>query len=289
MQVTITCELCGEGDEDLQHLFRFCDMARQIWRGGSLGIHSEINGDIPFVEWLLIYIRLFIGHDGKHSPRSVYFICTLWGLWVARNNFVFRGEVATIVSVNSIIKEGMEQHNIFADSTTGNLRNLHPPEFGPSVPLGFFTAVLRDTGTEWAAVRLQVDGSWRRDSKRAGMGWYLDKEGNETEDPNGGATFGYVESALQAEANACLKGLQWVVDRNIQSIMVLSDSHQLVEMLRDTRLVDIRLLWTIKEIFSIGLRFDYCCVTKVERERVHRAHSLAKASSATMISFSNPL
>lgn len=86
VNVSTGCELCNSGEEDVQHLFWFCVMAKQIWRSRILGIHSEIHGDIPFVEWMMSYIQLFERHDGHTSKRTIYFIITMWSIWVARNN-----------------------------------------------------------------------------------------------------------------------------------------------------------------------------------------------------------
>uniref|UniRef100_A0A803LLS6 TF-B3 domain-containing protein n=1 Tax=Chenopodium quinoa TaxID=63459 RepID=A0A803LLS6_CHEQI len=67
---TNTCyDLCSDSEEDLQHIFRFCSTARNVWRGGILGIHLEANGDQSFIEWFLYYIRLFISQDGRHGHR----------------------------------------------------------------------------------------------------------------------------------------------------------------------------------------------------------------------------
>lgn len=104
------CDLCETDNEDFQHLFRFCDLAKQVWRFGSLAIHSEVYEDLSFVEWVLYYIRLFQCQDGKDSPRTIYFIASIWGLWLFRNNRIFRNIRGNSTTVLALITEGMNQH-----------------------------------------------------------------------------------------------------------------------------------------------------------------------------------
>lgn len=81
---------------------------------------------------------------------------------------------------------------------------------------------------------LQIDSSWKKTTIGAGMGWFLEGMHEGDEDANyGGATFGHAESALQAEATACIKGMQWAAHRIITSLTILSDSYLLVDMLRE--------------------------------------------------------
>lgn len=57
----------------------------------------------------------------------------------------------------------------------------------------------------------------------------------------GGATFGYTESAPQVESQAFLNGLRWAAQPNIASLMILSDSHHLVDMLQEVRSIEVQI------------------------------------------------
>lgn len=58
-------------------------------------------------------------------------------------------------------------------------------------------------------------------------------------------------------------------------------------MLREGGSVDLQVSWTVAEVVSTTIYFDYCSVNKVDRARVHLAHVLATEATRTLIAFSN--
>ncbi|XP_021845165.2 putative ribonuclease H protein At1g65750 [Spinacia oleracea] len=245
VQLSLTCDFCAKDNEDIQHIFRFCDCAKRVWRYGSLAIHSEINENLSFIDWVLYFIRLFQCQDGKNSVRVIYFIATLWGLWLSRNNRIFRNERGEVLAVYIIIREEIQGIMSF----------------------------------------IQVDGSWKKNTRIAGMGWVLSNPLITSDRILGGASVGTAKSALQAEVLACLFALRWSITATVRHITVLTDSHMLVEMLLQQSTIDINLLWTITEIKRLGRMFDWCSIQKVGRDQVQGAHDIATSAAATSISF----
>lgn len=43
------------------------------------------------IDWVISYIRLFHEQDGRSGDRVRLFIATLWVLWEARNELIYRG------------------------------------------------------------------------------------------------------------------------------------------------------------------------------------------------------
>ncbi|XP_021856780.1 uncharacterized protein [Spinacia oleracea] len=286
LNIPSACDLCLNEDEDYQYLFRFFEIAKQTWRSGSLGIHSELRSDIPFVEWMLSYIRPFQCQDGHLSTRTIYFITTLWSIWVARNNKVFRDENVDLSMVMALITKGLEQHDITTSNSSGALRYLHPPE-QHLFPPGFFGATLSDNGGNPTITTLLVDGAWNKSTKLSGLAWVKDNFGTGAGSPQGGATFGYAESAIQAEAQACLAGLRWAIRCDMKHILILTDSYCLVDMPRGGGCVDMQVKWTLAEIVARAQDSDYCSINKVDRDRIQPAHVLATGAARSLIAFSN--
>ncbi|XP_021849465.2 uncharacterized protein [Spinacia oleracea] len=176
IHLSMMCDFCDTGEEDIQHIFRFCGVAQDVWRNGSLVIHSEINETMSFMEWFLFYIRLFQRQDDKNSPRVIYFISTLWGLWLARNNCVFRNESACVSVVNSFIKTGLDQHGILQQHRVPFLRFLHPPKVNSVFPPGFYKVILAGSEDQGPITTIVIDGLWHKNTRNAGMGWFLDNQ-----------------------------------------------------------------------------------------------------------------
>ncbi|XP_021865192.2 uncharacterized protein [Spinacia oleracea] len=287
IQLSMICDLCGMGDEDNQHLFRFCEIAQQVWRNGALVIHSEFNETMSFKEWFLFYIRLFQRQDGKNSPRCIYFISTLWGLWLSRNNHIFRKEATTVSAVLAFIKIGLDQHGILQDQRKPFLRFMHTSEVISVFPPGFSRVILVGAEDHGPITTIVIDGSWHKNTRNAGMGWCLDNQYTPSDRILGGAQFGYADSALQTEVTACLLSLRWAAEAGIGRVTIFSDSQRLVDLLRSDDVTDIQLIWTLAEIRRIAKNFNWCCVNKVDRKRVQHAHDLATATSTLLLSFIN--
>ncbi|XP_056692017.1 uncharacterized protein [Spinacia oleracea] len=139
IQMADDCDFCENGEENIQHIFRFCTIEQQVWRDGFLAIHSEFKETISFEDW---------------------------------NNRVFKSETTFVASVFALIKDGMDMQEVFISDIGNSLQFLHPPEVDQDIPPGFFRAILSTESIENSPGLIQVDGSWHKNNHNAGIGWF---------------------------------------------------------------------------------------------------------------------
>ncbi|XP_021765924.1 uncharacterized protein LOC110730427 [Chenopodium quinoa] len=179
IQIDNICGYCGVAPKDSQHLFRFCILAKKTWGKSPLAICSDSAGFNLLRNWIQSFILLFNSEDGKHSNRIVLFIATLWGLWRTRNERSFNG-------------------------TTGGARKERDD---PALPPGFIYVQLGQEKEGFENFLVEVDGSWDKKTKRAGIGWSVVGNGEEM-NSNDGGRHGAANSVLQCEAWACLEAMK---------------------------------------------------------------------------------
>ncbi|KAJ3688517.1 hypothetical protein LUZ61_017681 [Rhynchospora tenuis] len=84
--VTVLCTICGNSTETICHILFKCPMARTTWFQSQLGLKTEYLPD----QFLEAFIQIIANQDQKAFAK----ICsTLWCIWKARNNFLFRGKI----------------------------------------------------------------------------------------------------------------------------------------------------------------------------------------------------
>ncbi|XP_021759582.1 uncharacterized protein LOC110724472 [Chenopodium quinoa] len=141
MSETGICDICGCQDEELNHMFTHCT------------------------------------NDGHESPRVLYFFATLWEIWVARNDYVFRGNLLQFDEIMSQIDQCLQEQDTFRQRDSDSLQFLHLPEMEPNQPPGFKRASIGKYDSGSSMFSIQVDGAWSKHTKRMGTGWVLEKNG----------------------------------------------------------------------------------------------------------------
>ena len=79
------CMLCGEHEEDCEHLFFQCPIAIRIWASQGL---AEIKSSSVF--WATIPRR----RRGYEAERGIRF-AVIWAIWLHRNEVVFEGKAVS--------------------------------------------------------------------------------------------------------------------------------------------------------------------------------------------------
>ncbi|KAL5754276.1 hypothetical protein ACOSP7_022496 [Xanthoceras sorbifolium] len=75
-----TCPCCHERTEDLNHLFRDCQAAKEVWNKVWRGCWNTNVFSAGFFEWLQSNLRC--KSDGPaNTPWYLIFTVTLWFLW----------------------------------------------------------------------------------------------------------------------------------------------------------------------------------------------------------------
>ncbi|CAN1146791.1 Putative ribonuclease H protein At1g65750 [Linum perenne] len=93
---TRECSFCNSSPETIEHLFRCCQITRQVW-----GKVSSISGSDPFFSMPMdVWWRSNIAD----SKRALIFGNTVWILWESRNEEVFEGKSSPVDSIVERIK-----------------------------------------------------------------------------------------------------------------------------------------------------------------------------------------
>ncbi|XP_021743395.1 uncharacterized protein LOC110709481 [Chenopodium quinoa] len=161
IQVETECDYCGLALEDSLHLFRFCNLTKEVWENSSLTICPDILGSSSSLRrWIQHYILLFNSEDRKNSNRSVLFIASLWSIWKMRNAVCFNGSTGTSSLVVESIKLAMEDHEIFGQQGSLADEREVASKDNPIIPPGFNYVQLGKEKLGFDNFIVEADGSW---------------------------------------------------------------------------------------------------------------------------------
>ncbi|XP_021747144.1 uncharacterized protein LOC110712994 [Chenopodium quinoa] len=287
IQVNEICEFCGVDEEDNQHLFKLCNLAKEVWENGSLAIYSDSPGFNYLRKWIQHYILLFYSEDGNYGTRRNKFIATLWGLWKTRNarastmpmgGLVWSQNLSTCPCRTMRLSARCKGIGAMRLTTLGKIVNPPPP------PRGFNAVQLGKERTGFDSFIVSVDGSWDKITTRAGIGWAVMGGDNGDEGSEGGK-YGVATSALHFEAWACLEAMKWTRAKGKQGILILLDSIGLINNLQSELGKDVLITWLVKEIKEVGASFQRSTIIKVQRDQVQRADDIARKCRATLSNY----
>ncbi|XP_021843644.2 uncharacterized protein [Spinacia oleracea] len=278
MDCDLECSYCGCQEEDLQHVLRFCSVAYLSWVNCSLQIDPTENESCSLKEWVRRYILLYHSEDGWNGERIQRFIALLWSLWKMRNARIFRGEGGHPGAVLAVWDTQLKEVDTF------KRRNKEDSSEGAREPPGFNMVHIGQAKDFCNAFVLQVDGSWDKKTGRAGWGVAVSTE-SQSESAEKAGQHGMAVSSDHAEAKACLLGLNWASQRQINRLRINTDSAALVSNLRLGRVVDITIMGIVEEIRNLGSTFQQCTILKVPRRNVTIAHNVATRCRKLGLSF----
>ncbi|XP_022042128.1 uncharacterized protein LOC110944789 [Helianthus annuus] len=97
----LVCMLCREYDETGEHLFVLCHFAQTIWQ--NIAICCKIPPIIAFDLKDILGMHDFCpGSRKKKKALNAIFLVTVWSIWKARNEVLFR---STQPSVSKVLEE----------------------------------------------------------------------------------------------------------------------------------------------------------------------------------------
>ncbi|XP_056690482.1 uncharacterized protein [Spinacia oleracea] len=160
------CDYCGFEEEDSHHIFRTCSVARLAWTLYQPQVQTDDDEPMSVVKWVQRNIRLFYSKDEVDNKKLEEFVIMLWSLWVTRNGRVFRNIGGHVASVLFQAKEAMKCLQTFKNRSL-----VEAEDKDPSCPPGFHFVNLGENKHLYTNFVLQVDGSWEKETKRAGWGW----------------------------------------------------------------------------------------------------------------------
>jgi ribonuclease HI len=203
MDIDPICPLCSRLNEDGCHLFLWCKTVKSIWRNNQMEDIQKQLIECTSPQEVISQI-LHLRHDQKVRTISL-----LWWRWKDRCKIV-AGE-----------KGIPECHLLRLINETAN-------EFDQ-----FCTKAKDKPTNSWVApsaneLKLNIDGGFRADDRTGGWGFIVRDSDGEAVGTGAGA-MPYAYDALNAEAAACLAGIQWSRYWGICNIQVETDSQKLVQ------------------------------------------------------------
>ncbi|KAJ0520397.1 putative reverse transcriptase zinc-binding domain-containing protein [Helianthus annuus] len=98
LQGSALCKLCGEQDEDADHLFASCYVASILWQ--KVSSWCKIQQVFAFtMKDLLEFHKSSEIEVQKRDYVQTIFLATCWGIWKARNENIFRGKRVNIDAI----------------------------------------------------------------------------------------------------------------------------------------------------------------------------------------------
>ncbi|KAL8473988.1 hypothetical protein ACS0TY_030728 [Phlomoides rotata] len=87
----VTCPLCGNGDETIEHLFFTCSVSHKVWNyvRAWLGVKmvSHFDSKTNFLHFGDIR-----GHRNKRIASTIW-VATAWTIWTSRNGMIFNNDI----------------------------------------------------------------------------------------------------------------------------------------------------------------------------------------------------
>ncbi|KAF3519459.1 hypothetical protein DY000_02059004 [Brassica cretica] len=197
------CKRCRES-KSIIHLFFHCRFAQQVWRDAPLALGFDPRGIVDLESrWTALCATPCLPPTGLATSQLFPWI--LWKLWKERNRFVFNGCSAspedTLATAIRSAKE-WEQGHMIEKST--------PPR---SLP------VTKETHT--AATIVRSDAAWRKEDKKAGLGWTVKTSRFEIRMKK---TQWHVSSPLIAEGLAIREAMLFCREHGLDNILLECDS-----------------------------------------------------------------
>lgn len=119
-------------------------------------------------------------------------------------------------------------------------------------------------------ITFYIDGSWDAGSQMGASAWVATRTTEMARHMQSRRIA--AASALQTEIYACHMALAWATTKGLHSILILTDSTTLIQLLNSTVNKDISVLHLLREIKEMGDTFGWCRIMKVHRHDVTMAH-----------------
>ncbi|KAL4291122.1 hypothetical protein GQ457_14G012230 [Hibiscus cannabinus] len=117
---TAGCLRCGDNTESIEHIIFFCPFSQAIWRASTFHYSPALMGFGSFASWWQEMGSLFKENDSFSSQSLLAW--TVWGIWKARNAWIFERSCDSPVHVwNAIFKDFTEYQqlqNVSLDSSS---------------------------------------------------------------------------------------------------------------------------------------------------------------------------
>ncbi|CAL9007008.1 unnamed protein product [Prunus brigantina] len=211
MNMNPICPLCDDQVESEEHLFFLCPWVKMVWFCSTFNYRVNTQSFTTFDQWLESLLKLPFPSslDKRNFLTNISFL--LWSIWKARCQFIFEGCKPEPTRVLQM-----------ANSAAGDFLKACLPSNSTGIT---HTEVLSNQ-SHWTPprigwIKVNSDGAWKT-NKAAGLGVILRNSDGAF---CGGLAEGKVcQSALAAEADAALSGLNLAMSLRHRKVMMETDS-----------------------------------------------------------------
>lgn len=233
-----------------------------------MGIVASQGAHLKIHEWIKNFLNLFKKKRKEEgSVMEIDFISTLWGIWLHRNEIIFRKSNLNPVRIMEIIKENINRAR--AKRSQGEIKADNAFEESHK-DLQWTVGQSRSSNVQ----TLVVDGEWKKNTQtqqwQAAIAWK--NLNNDPREEFAGKIFS--NSAKQTEAYSIMKALtdmEW----RCTELIIKTDNQEIIRALRNPEKNNKDTNNIIKDIRKIANSVMFVCCKKVRREEVILAHKLA--------------
>ncbi|GLT95486.1 hypothetical protein SLE2022_131660 [Rubroshorea leprosula] len=202
-----TCPRCHAAVESVEHLIRDCPVSVSILVDLLPGTFTQTQRDLDFSAWLKYNCKRKDSNGVLNIPWGVIFCFALWGIWLHRNQTLYKPHAYPVTTFRSLIIEKAVEF--------WALHPNHSPHYGQ---IRYF----KWSKPSHPSIKLNTDGSVIGNGKAAGGGVFRDSNGN--------WILGFVRrigstDSLSTELWALRDGLKLAVDFQFTHIIVETDSY----------------------------------------------------------------
>ncbi|XP_010684120.2 uncharacterized protein LOC104898717 [Beta vulgaris subsp. vulgaris] len=265
------CCLCKKEMETTTHLLRDCSIAQRIW-SSSMGIVASQGSHLPIQSWIRNFLNLLKKKKGEQAlEMEIRFISTLWGIWVHRNEVIFKESSVNPRRIIEIIND----HILRASKGKNSLkvRTRDQTSTTQEEQDAMLNWTIGDKNTPNVQTIL-VDGAWKKNSKsnmwQAAVAW---KNANKDPKEEYAARI-YASSSEQTEAYAILRAISDMEWRSA-GLIIKTDNREVILALKSMNETNKSISNIIKDIKRIANSYLFVMCIKVSREDIAPAHNLA--------------
>lgn len=103
-QNDLCCVLCFRENESVEHLFLACNVVKSIWSQVFSWMGVPIVEPEDVISHFVEFGKMVKGRKQK-GVKHLIWMAVVWNIWLARNKVIFQGEVASVPSIVSGIKD----------------------------------------------------------------------------------------------------------------------------------------------------------------------------------------
>ncbi|KAL4271646.1 hypothetical protein GQ457_13G013030 [Hibiscus cannabinus] len=130
---TSSCLRCGDPNKSLEHILFLCPLSQAIWRASAFHYSPSLQGFRSFDQWWQDIRAMFpVGDPFSYDSLMAW---TVWGIWKARNAWIFEGSRENLIHIwNCIFKEfgEFQHHHVLNRSNSSPSRD--PSIWSPPPP-----------------------------------------------------------------------------------------------------------------------------------------------------------